>query len=790
MADPNLVRVKSDGRVVEVTYRDLAREQFSQTYDHYNPPPSPSPSRPNIPNSVPRPPSGRPIATSPSGVAIYPRPSGMESISPRQPVPRTPGIVVNPRQSGLSKGIAAGVQAVKNELSHPQVKGNALELGATLAYAAADKGASTFYGAVWDDAPQPLKVAQQIAGNVAGALGQPLPGQKFTNPTTTFMGLFASDLAGGEIDSPTQTVEGSPPFTGGQMEGILYTTTGSRSATRRRCTNDSLVTEIDASITGTLYGPISGPAIDQQNTACNGEKLFKYTATFSGFTVGGAVATYAVSLQAGSGEYIENPSVNPGWVRADNQPDTGGDPDPELVEIPATNPPRPIQGQGGFSPGRSYAGGVPKPSTDPTNYPDGVNIPIPSGSPVGVEELPVPEFSPEPTPTPNSTKDPIGADGKATGGVVPSATAGNVPTSGNSGASQLQSVGLAAAVGAAGVVAAELIGEFLGNNASAPAPESFKQKQPPPRPPEVTVKPNCGCNKPLTEKLDKLDKKLDLGGLLGDAGLAALIQQIANTVGVGSFPASVPSNLASSSPTTKTIGNLSEMQLWQVEQLDGLIGQFPNKLEIEHPDGSTIDMDTPNVSEALAEILGMLVGLTVNSSQILHTSSRALHQAGSATQQAFRAAQYAKGNADYLGYKSVESAFPLPLSYSPGKDPFDGFLQESSKTVQNFENVDKDDFRKQLMELLQAAAIIRAVYWRKLSAQEDFGQQIQTLITEQSGFIDARAKDSRNDSDWEAYLKRVEDGFTTGAGGTGSDTPYGRDRSETPNIRDLSLGGD
>lgn len=780
MADPNLVRVKSDGRVVEVTYRDLAREQFSQTYDRYNPTPSPSPSRPNVPNSVPRPPTGRPIATSPSGVALYPRPSGMESISPRQPVPRTPGIVVNPRQSGLSKGVAAGVQAVKKELSHPQVKGNALELGATLAYAAADKGASAFYGAVWDDAPQPLKVAQQIAGNVAGALGQPLPGQKFTNPTTTFMGLFASDLAGGEIDSPVQTVEGSPPFTGGQEEGVEYFVDIVFSGAEYDCSTNQQTRDFSGPTRVRTFGPVRQAQPGWGVPRCSGTQF--------GETSGGVVGKIAYRTSVYSNRYIQG-----GWslqniTRVDGQPDAGGDPPPELVEIPATNKPRPV-GSSGFSPGRSYAGGVPKPTADPTNYPDGVNIPIPGGSPSG-EVLPTPELSPEPTPTPNSTKDPIGADGKATGGVVPSATTGNVPTSGNSGASQLQSAGLAAAVGAAGVIAAELIGEFLGNNASAPAPESFKQKQPPPRPPEVTVKPDCGCNKPLAEKLDKLDKKLDLGGLLGDAGLAALIQQIANTVGVGSFPASVPSNLASSSPTTKTIGNLSEMQLWQVEQLDGLIGQFPNKLEIEQPDGSTIDMDTPNVSEALAEILGMLVGLTVNSSQILHTSSRALHQAGSATQQAFRAAQYAKGNADYLGYKSVENAFPLPLSYSPGKEPFDGFLQESSKVVQNFENVDQDDFRKQLMELLQAAAIIRAVYWRKLSAKEDFGQQIQTLITEQSGFIDARAKDSRNDSDWEAYLKRVEDGFTTGAGGTGSDTPYGRDRSETPNIRDLSLGGD
>jgi hypothetical protein len=626
-----------------------------------------------------------------------------------------------------------------------------------------------------------------------------------------------SDVTGGAIPEEVWA-EGDPPFTGGQEEGVLYLAQGTRTVTRKRCSNDSIVSEGTADLSGGLYGPIGGPQVTEAKTACGGTKTQSYLETYSGYTSSGSANTLALGLSAPLGEYLENPKINLTWVRADGQPDTGGDPDPVLVPTPATSPQR-----------RAIAGDplsklANPPEVDPIYLPTPIELPEPLNlQPKGAPIVDLPKAA-DPQPAslpngevasdaaadadPNTTTEPgVTPDGYPTGKEAPKANSQNVPNN-----VQIPGLALGNQIG-------EALPEDPYSTSTDPFPTLFppliqpktqevsKLKNPtkpgettepiapPPPPPSEQPRGGCGCNPPIIAGQKQLGDKLDeLKDFLANNGLDATILEellrMSNRMGTNAFPMSAPANLAKPGTSTRTLENLAETQLWQVEQLDGLLGQFPNKLEIEHPDGSTIDMDTPNVSEALAEILGMLVGLTVNSSQILHTSSRALHQAGSATQQAFRAAQYAKGNADYLGYKSVESAFPLPLSYSPGKDPFDGFLQESSKTVQNFENVDKDDFRKQLMELLQAAAIIRAVYWRKLSAQEDFGQQIQTLITEQSGFIDARAKDSRNDGDWEAYLKRVEDGFTTGAGGTGSDTPYGRDRSETPNIRDLSLGGD
>lgn len=304
--------------------------------------------------------------------------------------------------------------------------------------------------------------------------------------------------------------------------------------------------------------------------------------------------------------------------------------------------------------------------------------------------------------------------------------------------------------------------------------------------PPKTKEP-CGCNPPILNAFDNLRQWIsnNLGDVLGLGGeaasTAAILAELATIksgIGVQGLPASVPSNLANPGAGTRSVGSLAELHLWQTEQLDGLVGQFPNKTNM---DGR--DIELPNVSESLSEMMGMLMGLTVTSSQILHTSSRALHQAGSATQQAHLAGLYSKANADFLGYSGKQQAVDIPLAYSPGKDLWDGYLSEGSQKIKGWENDDQQDLKAILIELLHAAQIIRAVYWRKLDARGDYKQQVEQNIRSQSQYIDDETDRKATSSDWEQYLNRVEQGFGQE---TGDQTPYGRDPSESPRIIDRS----
>lgn len=262
------------------------------------------------------------------------------------------------------------------------------------------------------------------------------------------------------------------------------------------------------------------------------------------------------------------------------------------------------------------------------------------------------------------------------------------------------------------------------------------------------------------------------------------LQRLKRSVGTDNMPVSVPDQIAKDNPSQMMIGSLAELHLWQVQQLDGVLGKWPVGIPIPTPTGTTT-VGMPNVAEGMAEVIGMLVSQQVTAAQILNTSSRAMVQAGSATQQAHLAHLTAKANADFLGYQSRPNAVEMPLAYTPGKDLSDGLLNESRAQIKGFENTDNTDIKAILAELLQAAAIIRAVYWRKLDARGDIKTQLRQNIRGQGDFIDKAAAGDGNDNDWEEYLKQVAEGFR---GRTGDSNPYGRPPTEGPQIKDRSPG--
>jgi hypothetical protein len=307
-------------------------------------------------------------------------------------------------------------------------------------------------------------------------------------------------------------------------------------------------------------------------------------------------------------------------------------------------------------------------------------------------------------------------------------------------------------------------------------PGDFTQAPPVTPTPPVPSPPDtgCRCNGPLLANQAAQAAEL--------ATLMAELNRIKAAIGVAGLPASVPNQIAKKAGGQRMVNSLAELHLWQVEQLDGVVGQWPIEIGIDTP-GGNVGLTIPNMAEAMAEQMGLMIGQQVTSAQILNTASRTLAQSGSATQQAHLAHLTAKANADFLGYESRANAIDMPLAYTPGLSPFDGLLNESTAKVQGFENTDNTDIKAIFAELLQAAAIIRAVYWRKLDTKGDIKTQLRDNIRGQGDFIDKAAAGDGNDSNWEEYLKQVAEGFGRI---TGDPNPYNRPPTEGPQIKDRS----
>jgi hypothetical protein len=612
--------------------------------------------------------------------------------------PRLPTGGIRPPVAPVAGGAAAAAGG----------SGAGLGLGAAVAY-----GSIAFVGSF------------VITSAFVDAVGIKYPGDQ--NALQFFSRRLGIGSSGATQEPVEITVEGSPPFTGGQSDGFLYTVT---------------IDSVSASNLGDqsnqprqssfgLYGPITRLSWQLLGSFFWGEQ---WRLNWTGRTTpDGAQTSGGITLNTNGTDPIVS------VARADGLPDTGGN----IAGLPEAST---------YYPPNTY-----NPGTVPQTIP-GEETPDKEKAPLGP---PLPS-SPPPESEPINPSDPDFEKPKVPFFLPPPLPAG-APLPG---------------AGASGNPNAVPVNPPQSNPTGA---------QPPTKAPPTTTN-DCRCNIPLFNRFDKLNR--DIGNLInaGNAGanaaILAALEQLKGAVGVGAFPASLPANFANPTGGQKNISNLAEMQLWNAEQLDGLIGQFPNKTTVSTPDGDK-DVELPNVSESLSEIIGMLVGLTVITNENLHTSSRALMQAGSATQQAHLAHLFSKANAEFMGYEGRPSDVDVPMAFTPGGNPFEGLLNEGTQKIKGWTNNDSQDLKSIFAELLHAAAIIRAVYWRKLDARGDFKQQIQQEIRNQSKFVDDEGERRNSSSDWEEYLRQVETGFTSK---TGDQSPYNRNPNEGPKIRDLSDG--
>lgn len=579
----------------------------------------------------------------------------------------------------------------------------------------------------------------------------------------------------------------APPFTGGQGVGVQY-----RIQAEYTAIVCSVGTIRELSFSDDVFGPVQGVYIQPicyQSDGCF--KGMQYRAICAGRTIAGSPQQIDDYGLAGS-QTEPCSGVIGAWdsatisgiqiTRLDGQPDVDGDLEPPPNwEIPPLYPDQRSPRSQGHPAGRPPAPADPEakpyPSLGAPSAGFEPELP-PSGNPLGL-----PSFEPELLPAvagirpaPRRQMNPeVGAKTEP-GTKVQTRTGTNGPAS---------------------------KGTTTGTQTTPPpSPIITRERQPSGLRPRSRIPPSpgrarCPCNGPvlagqqqLAAGQQQIMNSLN-GGLLG-GGFAAvlallgqileLLQSVAGVVGVGAYPVSAPAYLTQAESGRKTqINNHAEMGLWQTQQLDAVTGQFPSR--VTNAQGQAVDI--PNVAEGMTEIMGLLMSIAMNSSTNLNATLRNLTETAAAKQRALSAEAYARANAEFLGYEGREFQRNVPASFTPGADLFSGLLNESNQAQKVWGKTDTTDLRSSLTELLHAAAIIRAVYWRRLDSRVDYQTQIRDLIKQQSGAIDSIDSNSlgATEDDWNEFLNQVEMGF-------GLINPYGRAIEERPRIRDLNQGGE
>ncbi|HIK04599.1 MAG TPA: hypothetical protein IGS40_07790 [Trichormus sp. M33_DOE_039] len=213
---------------------------------------------------------------------------------------------------------------------------------------------------------------------------------------------------------------------------------------------------------------------------------------------------------------------------------------------------------------------------------------------------------------------------------------------------------------------------------------------------------------------------------------------------IGNFPVSVPASYLTvddKQPVEKRINSLMELTAWFAERFDEVIGEFEIKIEIDDADLSkegkqrkTIRL--PNLAEVVAELFTMQFQQTIYTDLIVHMLTNNLVEAGQIKQMGFKNHNALMAITEYMGFPYKNISQKLPLTFTPGKGTFEELLKETQVDVSVIDYVEKKSMAEDIQTLLQAAAIIRAVFYRR--APNDKETLKQQLIEDLTGLVGER----------------------------------------------------
>lgn len=239
---------------------------------------------------------------------------------------------------------------------------------------------------------------------------------------------------------------------------------------------------------------------------------------------------------------------------------------------------------------------------------------------------------------------------------------------------------------------------------------------------------------------------------------------------------------------------LSSFNTWQTKQIDAILGQFPFRIDIEDNDliqtgDQPLQLEFPNVAETLAELTGLLITVKAFLEANLNASMRTLAEVGSTKTQGVSTYYLLEAIQDYLGFKTKQKTIDVEFLFNPrvGVDEnipetLSEFLTNTKQKVKIEDSDDKHTLEGHMAILKEAAAIIKAVHWRKFNLNDT--SELKNFFKNIVDFIGDEEGEKESDA-FKEFLERVERGFIDETGISDGLNPYGRPYDQRPKIRRL-----
>jgi hypothetical protein len=291
----------------------------------------------------------------------------------------------------------------------------------------------------------------------------------------------------------------------------------------------------------------------------------------------------------------------------------------------------------------------------------------------------------------------------------------------------------------------------------------------------------------------------------------AFLRAIYTKLGLARFPGQLPNTIIQeipkegeqpAEPPQVPIPDLVSLLNWQFERDDERWGQWQVQIDIKDSDitkegDQRKPIKLPNLAESIAEFEGQLLSIMTNVEALVALQVKNLAESGMARQEAIKGYLAAKSIIKYMAFKSTEVDIPVPMTFTAGAETISQLLEESEGHIKGTDYVEKETLRDVYLDLLQAAAIIRAVHWQRIDTKTDTKTQLLNILKgsvdlaatiiekPQSPIEDGSEKAFKPEENFEDFIDAVENGFRNTTGITDVENPYGKSPDRRPRIRQI-----
>lgn len=285
-------------------------------------------------------------------------------------------------------------------------------------------------------------------------------------------------------------------------------------------------------------------------------------------------------------------------------------------------------------------------------------------------------------------------------------------------------------------------------------------------------------------------------------------RQMYNKLGLARFPGELPATIIQevpdegeepAEPPQVPIPDLVSFMDWIFKRDDERWGQWEVQINVKDADVTTEgdqkkQVKFPNLAESIAEIEGQILSLTTNVDALVAIAAKNLVESGLGRQEAIKGYLASKAIIKYMAFKTAEIDVDMPACFTPGAESIDKLVDESTIHFKGIDYIEKETLRDIFLDLLQAAAVIRAVHWQRIDTKKDTKSQLLGIL---KGSLDlansiknpikpeGESEQPNPAQNFEDFIDSAESGFTNTTGITDAQNPYGKTPDRRPRIRQI-----